>query len=262
MPVDDPISALQTLNESDARQRSPIAARAKAFIDIIKLFLSPGDALTPGAMSAAVSWWERRSLENLDELVAVLASELQHRGTQIQTLIDSDQSHREFVERELPGLIWDALRRSQEIRAKDRLRRLATILAHAAGAGRECLADFTEEMFRIAMELDERDVLVLKEVVRCQAARIQQHTGRVRPFDAYSVFPMITSALSAHGFVEGEVDSICSKLESFGLVSRTERNVSLIADNPTPYALLKKGVDFLEYIKPAEDPSRASTTTA
>jgi hypothetical protein len=45
------------------------------------------------------------------------------------------------------------------------------------------------------------------------------------------------------------LDSICAKLESFGLVTKTERNVNLISDNPTPYAVLQKGVDFIDYIR-------------
>lgn len=54
-------------------------------------------------------------------------------------------------------------------------------------------------------------------------------------------------------FSQGEMDSRCAKLESFGLVSRTERNVNVLASDPTPYALLQTGLDFVDYIKSAEE---------
>lgn len=69
-------------------------------------------------------------------------------------------------------------------------------------------------------------------------------------------------SLKQAGFLQGEVDSIYAKLESFGLVSRTERNVNVLADDPTPYALLQKGLDFFDYIKSAEELGATSTTAA
>jgi hypothetical protein len=65
--------------------------------------------------------------------------------------------------------------------------------------------------------------------------------------------PQILGHLRSSGLAQGEIDSICAKLESHGLLSRTERNVNAIADTPTPFALLQKGLDFVEYIKSAAD---------
>jgi len=59
--------------------------------------------------------------------------------------------------------------------------------------------------------------------------------------------------LRQRGFVQGEIDSVCAQLESFGLVSRAEHNVNVLADDPVPYALLGKGLDFIGYIKSAAE---------
>ncbi|SRR5258708_6605016 len=260
MPADDPVSALQSLNESDERQRSPVRRLAKPFIEIIKLFSPAG--ITLCGISTVLDWLDRQAAENLSELVQVLADELKYRGTQIERLMKEREEHRNFVAENLPGLVLDGMRRAEGVRAKDRIKRLARILVHAAEVGPRDSSDYAEEMLRIATELEERDVLVLREIVRVQGTMIQKDVGRVKHYDAYSVCRQILGSLKEVGFLQGQVDSICAKLESFGLVSRTERSVNAIADDPTPYALLQKGLDFVDYIKSAEDLGATSTTSA
>jgi hypothetical protein len=253
LPSDDPISQIQGLNESDERLRSPIHRFAKPFLEIIKLFSPPGSEVTLGGIAAVLRWLDQRASDNLSTLVGVLVEELEYRGAQIQQLMEESEEHRKFVAEDLPGLALDALRRAEGVRAKRRIKRLARILIHAAEIGRQDLSDYAEEMLRIATELSERDVHVLNEIVRAQGQRIRQDLGRVTPLDAHDSMP--TFALTSKGFLQGEIDSICAKLESFGLITKTERNVNLIADTPTPYALLQKGVDFLGYIKAASQTS-------
>jgi hypothetical protein len=172
------------------------------------------------------------------------------------------EEHRKFVAENLPGLVLDGMRRAEGVRAKHRIKRLARILVHAAEVGPRDSADYAEEMLRIATDLEERDVIVLREIVRVQGASIQKDIGRVKHYDAYSVGRKIPGSLKEVGLLQGQVDSICAKLERFGLVSRTERNVNAIADDPTPYALLQKGLDFVDYIKSAEDTEATNTTPA
>lgn len=253
MPADDPVSALQALNESDERQRSPIRRLTKHFIQVVKLFSLPGSELTLGGISAALEWLDAQAAGNLAELVQVLTDELKYRGAQIEKLMQESEGHRKFVAEDLPGLALDAMLRAERIRDKDRVRRLARILVRAVEVGPSNSADYAEEMLRIATQLEERDVLVLREHVRVQGTMIQKDIGRVKHYAAHSVGRDILARLSTAGFLQGQVDSICAKLESFGLLSRTERNVNVLADDPTPYALLQKGMDFVAYIKPAED---------
>lgn len=265
MPADDPVSALQTLNESDERQRFPLWRLAKPFAGILKLFSAfsgPGAALAPGGLSIAIEWLNQRPIENLSELVNVIADELKYRGTQIESLMQKSDAHRDFVAVDLCGLVLDGMLRAEGVRAKDRIKRLARILVHAVEVGRHDLADYSEEMLRIATALDERDVLVLREFVRVQGGSIQKDTGRVTHYFAYTVVRDILGSLKRVGFMQGEVDSICAKLESFGLVSKTERIVNITANDPTPYALLQKGLDFVEYIKSAEELGMTSATSA
>ena len=54
MPIDDPTTALQALNLSDERQRSPLSRFAKPFLAFTKLIAPPGGELTLGGLEAAV----------------------------------------------------------------------------------------------------------------------------------------------------------------------------------------------------------------
>jgi hypothetical protein len=76
MPVDDPVSALEALNKSDERQRSPVSSIAKAFIQVVKIFLPPDTRLALDALNPALDWVGQQSQRNLSEFVAVLAEEL------------------------------------------------------------------------------------------------------------------------------------------------------------------------------------------
>jgi hypothetical protein len=262
MPADDPISALQALNESDERQRFPGHRFARFFTDIIKLFSPPGTEFTVDGIFAALDWLDRQSTENLWELIRILAGELKYRGAQIEKLMQASEAHRKFVAEDLPGLVLDGMRRSEGVRARGRIKRLARILVRAAEVGRRDLADHAEEMLRIATVLDERDVLVLREIVRVQGTTIQNDIGRVKDYDAHRAVRDIMGSLIQAGFLQGEVDGISAKLESFGLVSRAERNVNVLTDDPIPYALLQKGLDFVDYIKSAEEFGATNATGA
>ena len=250
MAIEDPISALQSLNASDNRQRSPVSRLAKPFLAIVKLFTPPGGEFTFGGIEAAVDWLGRREEENRQELVEVLAEELKYRGSQIEQIMAESQEHRRFMAEDMPGLVLDALRRAEQTRAKDRIHRLARILVHAAEVGPQDGADYPEEMMRIALELMDRDVLVLREIYRALASSVVGGSRGATPHTtALQQWRNITGRLS---MTEGEVLSTCLKMEGYGLVRRAEdRSKNNLSDEPLAFGLLHKGKDFVEYLQSA-----------
>ena len=173
MPIDDPTTALQALNLSDERQRSPLSRFAKPFLAFTKLIAPPGGELTLGGLEAAVDWLGGKAEANLKEFVDVLAEDLKYRGAQVQRLLAENEAQRKFVADELPGLAVDALRRAEQCRAKERIGRLAKILAHAAEVGSQDGPDAVEEMMATATGLSDAEILVLQlaaEEYRCVPA--------------------------------------------------------------------------------------------
>jgi hypothetical protein len=112
-------------------------------------------------------------------------------------------------------------------------------------------ADEVEEMMRVAMEVSDRDMVFLRELVRIEGNQLaaRDHIPR---YDAHSAW---ISGFWGDRAVP-EVDSVFQKLESYGLVTRIAppNNHNIMADIQNRYVLLPKGLRFVNLIK-----SRASS---
>jgi hypothetical protein len=147
------------------------------------------------------------------------------------------------------------MRRAEEVRAKERIRRLGRILVHAAQVGPRDGADHAEEMMRVAVDLTERDLAVLRAMQSAHPLRI---TGpaqeRYMRLNAAAIFERIE--WRKLGFSEQELESTCCKLQSFGLVGRLDAGVKPygpLDGQRSAYELLRKGWDFVEYIRSAAE---------
>ena len=103
---------------------------------------------------------------------------------------------------------------------------------------------------RPAMELSERVASLLSELVRVPGDSVNT-TGRI---DRYGAWQLWEHGSWPTGF-GCEIDSVFSKLESFGLVSRLAppNNLNIMADFQNRYALLKKGLDFSRAVQKEQD---------
>ena len=141
-------------------------------------------------------------------------------------------------------LLLDASRRASVTRSLERVKRIGMILANGI-VPQVIDGDGTEEMMRIAMELSDRDVVYLGELVKLEGERVRS-SGRLERYDAHTRWE--------HGpwgtRPDGELDSIFSKLESYGLVSRLAppNNQNIMADFQNRYVLLQKGLRFSDSI--------------
>jgi hypothetical protein len=260
MPSDDPIAALRALDASDERQASPLSGLTRDFLKIVKLWAKvcvPPAAVAVEGVEAAAEWLSRWRQTNRNELIEVMADELQRHEARIKWLVASSAKHSQFMQEEMPGLILDALRRAEQVRDKERIARLARILVHAAEVGPHDGADCAEEMMRVAMDLTERDLIVLREMKNRHPLKV---TG---PFPEQRYLPL-NAAIGFRetdwrqlGFSLHELESICCKLQSFGLVVRMDDELKRHGPNGDPqrnaYELLRKGWDFVEYIRGAAE---------
>lgn len=242
MAIDDPISALQALNASDERRQSPLVGRAKQFLEVVKLLSRPGAEFTLGGIEAAVDWLSRREERNRWELVDAIAEEMKRHGNDIRRLLATSEEHRRFMAEEMPGLVLDALRRAEQTRAKERIRRLGQILVHAAEYGPQHGADQAEEMMRIAVELTDNDVLVLGHI-----REALERYGRL-PAGA----PQNLMMPEVQGFTPDSVLGICGKLQSLGLIATAEQHAITATHGGYPrgggFVLLDRADAFLKFI--------------
>ncbi|HEX4808801.1 MAG TPA: hypothetical protein VH325_07725 [Bryobacteraceae bacterium] len=247
MPADDPISALEVLDASDERQRSPISRFSKPFLEIVKMLAPPGAEFALGGLEIALDWLKGRAESSRQEFVSVFAAEIKWCGANIQKLIADNEAQRRFVEGELPGLTVDALRRAEQCRAKERIARLARILSHAAEVGARDGADSIEDMMAIATGLSERDVLILSHATIEYHVEVSTHAQEAQRAVAERAWRRIPGKAKCT-ISEDELVTTGSRLESFGLVTRVETGQPW---QPSVFRPLEFGDKFIEYIRSA-----------
>ena len=74
------------------------------------------------------------------------------------------QTQEEYLSTDWVALLFDADKKARATRAKSRIERIAKILCSSIRIEPTPLADQTEEMMRIAMEMADQDVFVLKRL--------------------------------------------------------------------------------------------------
>jgi hypothetical protein len=104
-------------------------------------------------------------------------------------------------------------------------------------------ADEVEELMRVAMELSDRDIEPLRELVRIEGDAVRAQS-RIPGYD-----PHIRWGQGSWGTrVVPELESVFCKLESYGHVSRIPppNNLDIMADYQNRYVLLRKDTRFVD----------------
>ena len=244
---DNPIKRLQDQFKMEDLATSPVTEAVVKIAEKLPLpdVLKKGADFLAGHLSKQAE--ERRNL-----LLQTVAEETVKYGAELDRLKKSVAEHAERTNPEVMAeLLMDATRKAQNTRAKDRVQRIGLILFNAIVEPKAADADEVEEMMRVATEVSDREIYFLKELVKIQG-KLLESRDHIPRYDAHSAW--------INGFwgdrVVPEVDSVFQKLESYGLVTRIAppNNQNIMADIQNRYALLPKGVRFVNLIK-----SRASS---
>lgn len=234
MPSDDELSAIKFLNDSEERGRSPTAKFAKDAVAAVSAIL-PGTGI---ALGAIVNMLDRREASNREELLSALLTRVRENSSDLVRLTAQSEDHARFFKEEFPGLVVEAVRRSETVRSKKRIRRFAAILTHSLEVGHKDGGDYVEEMLRIATELSDWDVKVLDAALR-QFAKERAQTPEGENSIAARAWLRMQSGISGD-----ELASIGAKLQSFGLTTRIEG----ITGDTNSYRVLERGKRFIEYL--------------
>jgi hypothetical protein len=243
MPIgDNPIDALKHQFEMEDLSNSP----ATEGLLKIASYLPLGPLGKPlewlrNRINAQFAERNRLLLETIEDEVKKHANELERTKTVIA----------ENAERTSPQamleLLLDAVRKAENTRSKERVKRIALILFNAVAEAKAADEDEVEEMMRVAMELGDRDVYFLKDLVNLEGRML---TGDLRRIPRHAAH--IRWAEGPWGErVDPELDSVFNKLESYGLVSKIAppNNFNIIADYQNRFVLLPKGARFVALIK-------------
>jgi hypothetical protein len=187
-------------------------------------------------------------LERIELLATVLREELKRQQEGLadvrKALPDPEGNTMVWLQ-----LVEDGFKKAETIRSAERVRRIGAILMNALMVLPQVNPDEVEELMRVAVDLSDTDVVVLREFVRIEGAGVTNPRGRMDRYDAHSRWEF--GEWRSLGISEGDLQSTCSKLEGFGLVTRIAppNNLNILADFETRYALLQKGQRFVEFVK-------------
>jgi hypothetical protein len=252
--IDKPLDQAEAMIASDARRTVAPIPYLRRVASLFSGFAQAKAALCSGNVGEAIATAastvnglsDSISNDNSEYLLTTVISELRW----VQDRFDElDQAHREFMGRDWVSLLTDANRKAREARTKSKVERIAAILCNSAIAVPVPKSDDIEELMRIAVQLHDGDVIVLREVVRTQIHLVR--TPERKPTQWEGLESWKKGSWASLGLSVGEVGSVCGKLASFGLVVRLDQpnNQNVMAAVGDAYLLLPKGVEFVTYIR-------------
>ncbi|HWR52516.1 MAG TPA: hypothetical protein VN428_15505 [Bryobacteraceae bacterium] len=185
-------------------------------------------------------------------LTEVVVNELQYHARRIEHFCAESSEFRRYVAENFRALTIDALKKAEQTRSNDRIRRIGQILVNSVTVNPPATADVTEELMRTAMQLSDRDALFLGEIYNAQfrffdnargiAAVVHEFEGGVRQLRPDS-WPL--ERLRNAGFDHADLMAIPAKLVSLGLVQPFE----WLDGPPYPHFLLRNGLLFVRYAR-------------
>ncbi len=268
MRIDDPLDAAESQIAAEERTDSALAKYAPELADIAKAV--PVELLPTGlsgaipllrSLTAALGWRVRKREEGRRRYMAdTLKDELRRVRGRLEQL---DDEYRRFVQGEFWDLVLDGLQKAERTRSLSRITRIARILANATADRPLKTGDQTEELMRVAMDLDDDDIRVLAEIVRGQRGSLDEASGRVNQEAANNywrsgIAEQLTDGKTPAarlGMSDGEIQSHCAKLQAYGLIVQAPRNDMKLPLGIIPYSVLRRAVEFVEAIRAAAEQS-------
>jgi hypothetical protein len=257
MAIDNPLDAAANQIQFDDMHRSHVLRFVNHLArlgELVPWGSDPAFLATKAATKVLSNAISRRESENREYLLRVLLEEVKS----IQSRIGAFSEERaEFAQHEFLPLVIDAFQKAEQVRNTAKLNRIAAILAHSYEVGTPEGADVAEEMMRIALILSDDDIFVLRTVYDGLCEHYNPSLG-MTDFHRANDFWRLTDAQMRsasdpevrqfHRYSRGTLIGICAKLESVGLLSRVEREDMKLSPEITPYTIITRTVQFIEYV--------------
>jgi hypothetical protein len=141
MAIDDPIDAALERVAAEERAGSPLSRFVPSLAKLAEAVPDlPGVGLLKSALAAADAVISSIEADRREYLIASLIDELRSIRANMARL---DDACRKFYEDEFIPLVLDGLQKAEQTRSRERIHRIAAILAHAFELGPIGKADVT-----------------------------------------------------------------------------------------------------------------------
>jgi hypothetical protein len=160
MALDEPLDAVEATFEAEARASSPLARYIRPASVVLGLVskVIPGLNLVDALAKAASTFIEKQTRDRFECVLSVLVEDVKRVNAKRADIGKVEQDRKEF-QQEFPTLVLDGLRKAEQTRAMGRVQRLGHILGYAYQEGPRQPLDLAEELKRVAISLDEQDIL-------------------------------------------------------------------------------------------------------
>jgi hypothetical protein len=232
--IDDEIDAARTHIEFDKTSIAPKVVTA--FFEALAAV-----GVTP---AKPVAYFMKKIFEQRENDVLYLLETtiLRLRGLEEQFKTISEE-HQRFVKEQLPRILVEAVGRAEQTGSKERLDRLSLIVVHTVAEGPKTDLERVSEMMRVTVDLSAADIDVLAKIYSVQAQNLAFKKFMPEMNVVNDAWKQLQDADPL--FKSSEIYSICSKLQSFGLVTQVPRIATILDLESMPYAILQKGADYL-----------------
>jgi hypothetical protein len=191
-----------------------------------------------GLCSAAL---RENSKGNLAYLFESLVEDVRRIDTKLETF---ESSHPEEL-RALNGLVSEAVVRSAEAKSKDRVRRIARILANAFRSGPKLNYETERELIDAATQVAESDAHILGVMMKHQADVVKKGAGIADMNSANDTWKQMREENKE--FRDPHIHVSCARLHAQGLIIRMDRKTTALDLATNAYSLTKFGVEFYEW---------------
>lgn len=182
--------------------------------------------------------------DNVQYLLDATISRLRGLEKQVETFT---AEHKLFIEEKLPQLLIEATHRTEQTRSKERIDRLSLIVVHTVVQGPSSSLEEVDEQLRITIDLAEEDIDILCKIYDSQFRELSFLKFMPERNVVNSSWKQLQDSNPI--FKSSEIYSICSKLQSLGLIAQVPPINTTLDLTSMPYGLLLKGANYLKAIE-------------
>jgi hypothetical protein len=183
----------------------------------------------------------KNSQGNLHYLFESLVQDLER----IDLKVEAFESAGKIECEALNGLISEAVARAAESKNKDRVRRIARILANAFRSGPKQHYELERELIDTAIQISESDAHIVGVMLKHQGAAVKAGSGIADINVASDTWKQMQETNKE--FRDPHIHVSCARLQSQGLIIRMDRKTSALDLATNAYSLTTFGVQFCEW---------------
>jgi len=236
--------AIESYRAAEKQIASEERARLFPGLEIVKDLASKGAEIVglelPKFLALSSEAVRKNSTDNLFYLLESLVQDAERIDLRLETFESASTREREA----LNELISEAAVRAAEAKSKDRVRRIARILANSFRSGPKRSYEQERELIDTAVQVADVDASVLGVMMRYQGPAVK-HSGVADVNETNETWRKMVQ--EDKSFSSPRIHVSCARLQAQGLIIRMDRNPSGLDLVTNAYSLTEFGVQFCEW---------------